>query len=171
MQPEPWLRGSLSGVHPAIAPLIRSFEMAREDLERFTEGLSAEQMWKAPDGVNPAGREIRHIAGSLDRLITYLEGRQLDEHQIAAIDQESKPGASRDELLREMTDAFARAEALLRSLDPDKLMEPREVGRKRLPTTAIGLIVHMAEHTQRHVGQAIVAAKLARKMRSTVPQT
>jgi hypothetical protein len=36
------------------------------------------------------------------------------------------------------------------------------VGRKKLPTTVIGLIVHLAEHTQRHVGQAVSAAKLAR---------
>ena len=35
------------------------------------------------------------------------------------------------------------------------------MGRKRLPTTVIGLLTHMAEHTQRHVGQAIAAAKLA----------
>jgi len=36
------------------------------------------------------------------------------------------------------------------------------VGRMRLPTTVIGLLVHIAEHTQRHVGQAISAAKLVR---------
>jgi hypothetical protein len=42
------------------------------------------------------------------------------------------------------------------------LPEPREVGRKRLPTTAIGLLTHIAEHTQRHVGQAISASKLAK---------
>jgi hypothetical protein len=162
MLPEPWLRGSLPGVHPAIAPLLRSFEMAREDLEAFTEGLSAEQMWKATDGLNAAGREIRHIGGSVDRLLTYLQGRQLEERQIAAIAEESTPGASRDELLSDMNHALAHAEEVLRAFDPGKLMEPREVGRKRLPTTAIGLIVHIAEHTQRHVGQAIVAAKLAR---------
>lgn len=164
MEPEPWLRGSLPGVHPAISPLLRSFEMAREDLSRFTEGLSVDQIWKAPEGINPAGREIRHIAGSVDRLLTYLDGRQLDERQLAALSEESKPGATREELLRELNHSLAQAEALLRSFDPEMLMETREVGRKRLPTTAIGLIVHIAEHTQRHVGQAIVAAKLARKI-------
>ncbi|MEP6714465.1 MAG: DinB family protein, partial [Terriglobia bacterium] len=41
------------------------------------------------------------------------------------------------------------------------LREWRRVGRQQLPTTVIGLLVHIAEHTQRHVGQAISAAKLA----------
>jgi uncharacterized damage-inducible protein DinB len=39
------------------------------------------------------------------------------------------------------------------------LRDAREVGRRRLPTTVIGLLTHIAEHTQRHVGQAITAAK------------
>ena len=47
-------------------------------------------------------------------------------------------------------------------LDPARLTDPRGVGRKQLPTTVIGLLVHIAEHTQRHVGQAISAAKWAR---------
>jgi len=49
----------------------------------------------------------------------------------------------------------------VRALDTSTLADARTVGRKRLPTTVIGLLTHMAEHTQRHVGQAIAAAKLA----------
>jgi hypothetical protein len=37
------------------------------------------------------------------------------------------------------------------------------VGRRALPTTVIGLIVHLAEHTQRHLGQAILITKLLRQ--------
>jgi len=47
-------------------------------------------------------------------------------------------------------------------LDATRLTDAREIGRKRLPTTVLGLLTHIAEHTQRHVGQAISAAKLAR---------
>lgn len=36
------------------------------------------------------------------------------------------------------------------------------MGRKKLPTTVMGLVIHIAEHTQRHVGQAITTAKFAR---------
>ncbi len=160
--PEAWMRGPLAGVDPLIAPLLHSFTQAREDLAKFTEGLSLDQIWARPFGLNPVGREIRHIGGSVERLVTYLEGGQLSEAQLRALDAEFEPGASREDLLRELDEQLARAERVVQAVDPATLKEPRAVGRKRLPTTVIGLIVHIAEHTQRHVGQAISAAKLAR---------
>ena len=38
----------------------------------------------------------------------------------------------------------------------------REVGRSRLPTMVTGLLVYIAEHTARHVGEAIITTKIAR---------
>jgi uncharacterized damage-inducible protein DinB len=67
---------------------------------------------------------------------------------------------SRDELLADLNRAFRDAEAVIRAIDPATLADARTVGRQRLPTTVIGLLTHIAEHTQRHVGQAISAAKL-----------
>lgn len=160
--PEPWMRGPLPGIDPLLAPLFCSFTMAREDLAEFTAGLTPDQIWARPHGFNPVGREIRHIGRSAGRLLTYLEGGQLSDAQLAEINSEFEPGASREELLRELDRHFAQAETVLRSIDPATFAHPRAVGRKQLPTTVIGLIVHMAEHTQRHVGQAISAAKLAR---------
>jgi hypothetical protein len=161
--PEPWLRGPLAGVDPFLAPLIRSFQMAREDLERFTGGLTEAQVWAQPYGMNALGRELKHIAGSVDRLMTYLEGRALSAEQLAAMKEEEQPGGSLDALLGRVRESLARAEEAARVFDPGKLAEPRAIGRKQLPTTAIGLVVHVAEHTQRHVGQAIRAAALARQ--------
>ena len=43
--------------------------------------------------------------------------------------------------------------------------KPREVGRRKLPTTVAGLLIHCAEHTQRHVGQAITTAKVLLELR------
>lgn len=160
--PEPWLRGPLPDVHPSVAPVLRAFQQARVDLARHTEGLSPAHLWARPYGLAPAGFHLRHIAGSVDRLITYAQGRQLSAAQLDATRTEMEPGATREELLEELETAFASAEAVIRSIDPASLGEPREVGRKRLPTTVIGLLVHIAEHTQRHLGQAISAAKLAR---------
>jgi hypothetical protein len=160
--PEPWMRGPLAGVDPLVAPLLNSFTMAREDLAGFTEGLTQDQLWARPYGLNPVGREIRHIGGSVDRLTTYLEGRELSDTQLAALKAEAEPGASRQELLRELDRHLDRAEQVVRSIDPATFAEPRTIGRKKLPATVIGLLVHIAEHTQRHVGQAISAAKLAR---------
>ena len=38
--------------------------------------------------------------------------------------------------------------------------EAREVGRKRLPTTVLGLLFHAAEHTQRHAGQVATTVRM-----------
>ena len=160
--PEPWLRGPISNVHPLIAPILYAFQQAREDLATHTAGLTIEQIWATPHGLGSLGFHIRHIAGSSARLITYLEGNQLSEHQLAELRTEPEPGASIQNLLAGMERSFEHAEAVVRALNPADLAAPREVGRKRLPTTVIGLLTHIAEHTQRHVGQAISAAKLAR---------
>ncbi len=105
------------------------------------------------------------MAGSVDRLTAYLGGRQLDAAQLARLASEMDPGATLEQLLADLEATFARAEAAIRSVDPATFAEPREVGRKRLPATVIGLVVHIAEHTQRHLGQAISAAQLARAQR------
>ena len=158
--PEPWLRGPV-GVHPLTAPILYAFQQTREDLAQYTEALTSEQIWATPYALGSVGYHLRHIAGSTDRLTTYLQGKQLTESQLRALAAEAEPGATREELLTQLDAALQRAEMVVRALDPATLADAREVGRKRLPTTVIGLLTHIAEHTQRHVGQAISAAKLA----------
>ena len=154
MAEEAWLRGPIPGVDPLISPVLYTFIQAREDLEKWTRGLSTEQLWASSIGFH-----IRHIAGSVDRLTTYLEGRQLSARQMAVLTVEKEPGASREELLAGIDEAFCHAEEIVRAIDPASLREPREVGRNRLPTTVCGLLTHIAEHTQRHVGQIVTDAK------------
>jgi uncharacterized damage-inducible protein DinB len=166
--PEPWLRG-VAGVDPLVAPILYAFQQAREDLAQHTEGLTSEQIWATPYGLGSVGFHLRHIAGSTDRLMTYLQGKQLSESQLSALETEAEPGATREELLGNLDSAFHRAETIVRALDRATLSDSREVGRKRLPTTVIGLLTHIAEHTQRHVGQAISAAKLARAFSGSAP--
>lgn len=160
--PEPWLRGPIAGIDPLLAPVLYTFQQAREDLRCWTEGLSAAQLWAAPHGFGSVGFHMRHIAGSTGRLMSYLQGKPLNEVQLATLRGEHDPaGADRDELLALVEAAFNDAETVVRTLDPSKLREARGVGRQQLPTTVIGLLTHISEHTQRHVGQAISAAKLA----------
>src|SRR5438105_10725798 len=112
---EPWLRGPIPGVPPLLAPVLRAFEQAREDLARHTEGLTTEQIWARPFGLAPVGFQLRHIAGSVDRLVTYLLGGQLDEAQLAALRAEIDPGESRDELLARLNSTLAEAETRIRA--------------------------------------------------------
>jgi hypothetical protein len=159
--PEPWMRGPIEGVHPFLAPVLYSFQMAREDLEKWTDGLPSASIWATPHGLTSVGFHILHIAGSTGRLMTYLKGKELTAAQLDALAAENSSATlSREELLAALDSAFHDAETVIRAIDPATLADPRAVGRKRLPTTVIGLLTHIAEHTQRHVGQAIAAAKL-----------
>ena len=158
--PEPWLRGPLEGVHPFLAPVLHALMQAREDLHTHTRGFTVEQIWSRPHDTTPLGFHLRHIAGSLDRLTSYLEDRALNDDQLAFLRAESQPGADLIELLTDIDSALDRTSATVRSLDVSTLANARAAGRKRLPTTVIGLAIHIAEHTQRHVGQAITLCKL-----------
>jgi uncharacterized damage-inducible protein DinB len=160
---EPWLRGPIPGLDLKVSPILYAFTHSREDLARCTDGLTPDQLWSSPYSLASVGFHIRHIAGSTDRLMTYLTASQLTDSQIAFLKTESTPGATRDELLAALDAAFVQAESIVRSIDPSRLSDPREVGRKRLPTTVAGLLTHIAEHTQRHTGQAITTAKLVRQ--------
>ena len=159
---EPWMRGPIDGVSPLIAPVLYAFDHAREDLAKWTAGLAQEQLWATPHGFGSVGFHLRHLAGSTDRLLSYAEGRQLSAGQLVFLKAEHQAGATREELLAAMDASFRRVEQFVRGLDPAASTEFRGIGRKQLPTTVIGILVHIAEHTQRHIGQAISAAKLAK---------
>src|SRR6202040_1332665 len=122
--PEPWLRGPIPGVSPLIAPVLYAFQQAREDLAKHTGCLTADQIWARPRGLAPVGFHLRHIAGSVDRLTTYLMGAQLTEAQMAALKTEMEAGESQEKLLARVNDALGRAEKRIRSIDPTTLAAP-----------------------------------------------
>ena len=123
-------------------------------------GLSGAQIHARPAGLPSVSFQLRHIAGSLDRLLTYAEGRALSEEQLQTLKSEARPEGSAQEMLSELEASISRASLRIRALSSEDLALPRAVGTKRLPTTLGGLLVHIADHTQRHVGQAITTAKL-----------
>jgi uncharacterized damage-inducible protein DinB len=160
--PEPWLRGTLTDVAAVPRAVLHALELAKEDLQRWCGGLADDQFNARPAGIAPVAFHLRHIARSLDRLLTYAEGGQLSGEQLTALKAELDPGATREELFAEVDSALARSAARIRTIDPNRLAEPRKVGKKELPTTVGGLLVHVADHTQRHVGQAITTAKVVK---------
>jgi uncharacterized damage-inducible protein DinB len=159
-QPEPWLRGTLTDVPAVQRAVLHALELAREDLERWCDGLSDEELNARPGGIAPVAFHLRHIPRSADRLLTYAEGAQLNAEQMAAMKSELAPGATRNELLAELVVAFSKSARRIRPFSQSRLEEQRRVGRKQLPTTVGGLLIHVADHTQRHVGQAITTAKI-----------
>jgi uncharacterized damage-inducible protein DinB len=143
-------------------PVFFTFAQVREDLAKYSQGLSREDVWRNLRGAASLGFHIKHIAGSVDRLTTYLAGAQLNEAQMQFMREEGEPDAELDDLLRLMDATLHKSEEQLKQVDPATLYDARVVGRKALPTTVMGLIVHLAEHTQRHLGQAITTIKMLR---------
>jgi uncharacterized damage-inducible protein DinB len=159
-QIEPWLRGTLTDVPAVQRAVLHAIELAVEDIEKWCGGLSAEEFNACPAGIPPVAFHLRHIARSLDRLLTYAEGRQLTDEQIGAMKTELAPDAKLDAVFAEFRAAITKSVARVRAFDAARLEELRTVGKRQLPTTMGGLLVHVADHTQRHVGQAITTAKI-----------
>ena len=140
--------------------VVHALHLAKEDLQRWCGGLSDEQINARPGGLPPVAFHLCHIARSLDRLLTYAEGQDLADEQLSAKQAGMDPGATREELFAELNSALAQSEGRVRAVVPGTLEEGRRVGRKHQPTTVGGLLVHVADHTQRHVGQAVTTAKI-----------
>ena len=158
--PEPWLRGTLREVTAVPRAVLHALELAREDILLWCGELLDDELNLRPAGLPPVAFHIRHIARSIDRLLTYAEGNQLTADQVAAMKEELAPSATHSKLFDEFNRAMDEAAARIRAIDPDGLQTARKVGRKELPASVGGLLVHVADHTQRHVGQAITTAKL-----------
>jgi len=158
--PEPWLRGTLADVPAIPRAVLHALELAKEDLWKWCFSLSDEQLNERPRGIAPVAFHLRHIARSLDRLLTYAENAALAETQLALLKSELEPGATHDQLFTELEASLSRSAQRVRALASADFATPRGVGKKQLPTTIGGLLVHIADHTQRHVGQAITTVKL-----------
>jgi hypothetical protein len=158
--PEPWLRGSETDVPAVARAVLHALQLAEEDLQKWCGGLSDLEVNSRPAGLAPVAFHLRHVARSVDRLLTYAEGRNLNEVQLAQLKTEMNPDARVTELFQELVAALTGGESRVRVLATSNFEEARAVGKSRLPTTVGGLLVHVADHTQRHVGQAITTAKI-----------
>jgi uncharacterized damage-inducible protein DinB len=158
--PEPWLRGTLTEIAAVPRAVLHALELAGEDLQKWCGALTDAEFKARPADLPPVAFHLRHIARSLDRLLTYAEGRALTHEQQTALHEEMGSSANRDALFAELTSALTQSAERVRAIALTDLEQSRSVGKKRLPTTVGGLLVHVADHTQRHVGQAMTTAKI-----------
>src|SRR5277367_5299030 len=118
---EPWLRGTLAEVPAVPRAVLHALELAEEDLKRWCGTLSDAELNARPAGIAPVAFHLRHIARSIDRLLTYAEGNQLNDAQIAAMKSELDTGAKREELFTELDASLAQAAERIRAIDPGTL--------------------------------------------------
>jgi uncharacterized damage-inducible protein DinB len=162
---EPWLRGTHTDVPAVGRAVLHALELALDDLTKWTDGLTDDEVHAQPLGLNSMAFLLRHIVRSTDRILTYAEGGQLSPEQFAAYKAEQEGSESLAELLAEVEVSFSNAADRIRVLATANLETPRGVGRKMLPTSIGGAMVHVADHTMRHVGQVITTAKVLKALR------
>ena len=164
-RPEAWLRGPVAGVPDLLQHVAHGLQRAFDEVEEAIAGLSPDQLSARPGEVASIAYHVRHSIGSLDRLFTYARGESLSDEQRTALREEASIDpltVDSHSLTGELSRAVERAIDILRATDEATILEAREVGRQKLPSSVIGLLSHAADHTCRHAGQIVTTAKLVR---------
>lgn len=160
-QPEVWLRGPVEGVPAALQPAAHALLQVKEEIADILADIPDQKLWERPAGVASVGFHLKHIPGVVDRLFTYARGEKLSSDQMRYLSSEAEEtGESKAELIQVLQDRIDKAIDELRSIDPVTLPDFRGVGRKQLPSTVLGMLFHAAEHSERHLGQTLVTARV-----------
>ncbi len=159
---EPWLNGPIEGIPALLMPAAHALMQAQEDIKTFAENLSREQIWQEPGGAASIGFHLRHINGSCDRLLRYAKGESLSvaQFEFLADEQNGAKIESATELITSANQRINEISEYLRGVPEEEFLAERFVGRAKLKTNVIGLLFHIAEHTQRHVGSIIAISRV-----------
>jgi uncharacterized damage-inducible protein DinB len=167
---EVWQRGPVEGVPGLLQPVAHALLQALEETVRYTENFPEKLLWEKPADVASVGFHLLHLRGVIDRLFTYARGEALTVEQLKALSVEQQAS---DETIGTLVQALRgqveKAVAQLKATAENTLMDRRTIGRKQIPTTALGLLFHAAEHTQRHVGQLLVTTRIQTKNPESLP--
>ncbi|GAA4299019.1 DinB family protein [Nibribacter koreensis] len=163
---EVWQRGPLPGVPSILQPVAHALLQAEEEVQKEMQAFPEELLWKRLGGVASVGFHLQHLTGVLDRLFTYALAQPLQQEQLQSLAIEGKE--SPDIVVSQLVAAFhgqvEKAIAQLKNEEETQLLAARGIGRAQIPTTVLGLYVHAAEHTMRHVGQLLVTARILKSM-------
>ena len=166
---EVWLRGPLPGIPALLQPVAHALVQAREEVHGICEGVTESVLWVRPHDLASIGFHLQHLRGVLDRLATYARNEPLTDAQLTALRAEGADPAGTLTVAALLASFDAQVDAMLLQLQhtpESSLLDFRGVGRAGLPSNVLGLLVHAAEHTMRHVGQLLVTARV---LRSAMP--
>lgn len=166
---EVWQRGPVEGIPSLLQPVAHALLQVVEEAERHTENFPADLLWERPADVASVGFHLLHIRGVVDRLFTYARGESLTAQQLAELSSEKQSPAEvvqPGDLVNDLRQRVEKAIVQLRNTPESTLSDARAIGRKQIPTTVAGLLFHAAEHSQRHIGQLLVTARIVRAGRS-----
>jgi uncharacterized damage-inducible protein DinB len=168
-KPEVWQRGPVENIAPLLQPVAHALLQAKEELVEIMEEFPDKLLWDKPAGAASAGFHLQHISGVVDRLFTYARNEPLNAEQLQSLSEENNSFSntlSVEILIARFSKRVDDAMLQLQHTREATLTEHRSIGRKKIPTTVIGLLVHSAEHTMRHIGQLIVTVKMLKATKS-----
>ena len=158
---EVWQRGAIKDIPTLLQPVAHALLQAREELNITMINFPDNLLWEKPTGIASPAFHLQHLAGVLDRVFTYARNEKLNEVQLIQLQFELFiPELKVDNLLSRFSLQVDLAIFQLKNTNENTLTEIRGIGRKLIPSTVIGLLVHAAEHTMRHIGQLIVTIKI-----------
>ena len=160
---EVWQRGPIKDIPPLLQPVAHALLQAREEVNLLMINFPNNLLWVKPVGLASPAFHLQHLAGVLDRVFTYARSEKLNDVQLTQLQAEDDlfiPGLTVTKLLDRFNMQVDIALQQLKTTDEQMLTEIRWVGRQLIPSTMIGLLIHAAEHTMRHLGQLIVTVKI-----------
>ena len=164
-QPEVWLRGPIKDIPALLQPAAHALLQTREEVHLYIPDFPEELLWIKPAGRASVGFHLQHLTGVLDRMLSYAQAKELSKNQFELLRQEgdSQTKKSKDKLVKDFDLKVAEALEYFKTIEESTLTVPRVVGRKKLPSTVIGLLFHAAEHSQRHLGQMLVTISVLKE--------
>ena len=161
---EYWLSGPIPDVPALLQPAAHALLQSVREVKRYMSDFPEDKLWRKPFGRASVGFHLKHLTGVLDRLLTYAKEESLMNAQFQYLKNEAngEDVPSSQELIVDFETKVNEALDYFMTISETTLTDERLVGRKKLPTTVIGLLFHAAEHSQRHIGQLLVTVSTLR---------
>ncbi|NDV14543.1 DUF664 domain-containing protein [Muricauda sp. TY007] len=155
---EYWLSGPIHDVPALLQPAAHALLQSVREVKQYLSDFPEDKLWEKPFGRASVGFHLKHLTGVLDRLMTYAKEETLTDAQFQYLKNEGngENAPTSQRLIADFETKVGQALDYFKTIPETTLTNKRFVGRKKLPTTVIGLLFHAAEHSQRHVGQLLV---------------
>ena len=140
----------------------RLFDESMPRLRKCLEQLSEPEVWQRPnEHSNSVGNLVLHLEGNIRQWVVGGLGGRPDNRRRQAEFDERGP-ISKADLLAKMERAMEEVAQTLEQVQPEELLEYREVQTFR--ESGLSILVHVVEHFSYHVGQITYIVKAKKDM-------
>ena len=135
----------------------RLFDESVPRLRKCLEQLTGDEIWHRPNAETVSvGNLVLHLCGNARQWIGSGLGGQPDHRQRSKEFEETGP-MPRAELVKRLEDTMTGVQRVLRSVDPESLLDKRPV--QAYQESGLSILIHVVEHFSYHTGQITYAVK------------